>query len=598
MPRQFEKYAIKSRDNLGSSRFWNVRLEDIDLRIANLETALADLQNIGLDITALGLARLDDGLTPIIEEALGRLQSVGEAFNATSGSSLTIGTGAKTLVIEESSRASFIGGGNVIIHRVDNHAVFMFGAVVDYDRLSGALEVDVEVAAGAGSHNLWSVKATGPRGPQGLTGSAPNASAMPFTPQAGIAASNTAAAIVEVSGDVAALADATQDQLDDKLDMAGGTMSGHLALSLWPTFASHAVHRGYVDQMLPKSGGTMIGAITLHADPTQDLHPASRRYSDSQRGFRNTLINGAFDIWQRGTNLSASASTRFLADRWATAGGGGSTVAPSRQAFTIGQTDVPGNPNFYHRAVVASGSAANSLAVLVQRIEDVRALAGQQVTVSFYAKASATRSLSIEMVQSFGTGGSPSAVVDNIGGGKVTLSTSWQRFTRTITVPGVAGKTLGTDGNSYLGLVLWMDAGSDFSARTDSLGNQSGTFDIAMVQVESGTLASLFERRPPAIELPMCQRYYTRMALPTFAFCNVANGGWATMNINFNGRMRSTPTLTFDYTGASVSNALAAAPDQASPAGCRILITGGPAVGVNSAIIFDPANYVAADAEL
>jgi hypothetical protein len=42
------------------------------------------------------------------------------------------------------------------------------------------------------------------------------------------------------------------------------------------------------------------------------------------------------------------------------------------------------------------------------------------------------------------------------------------------------------------------------------MGNQSGTFDIAQVQLEPGTRATTFEYRHIQQELALCQRYYYR----------------------------------------------------------------------------------------
>jgi hypothetical protein len=63
---------------------------------------------------------------------------------------------------------------------------------------------------------------------------------------------------------------------------------------------------------------------------------------------------------------------------------------------------------------------------------------------------------------------------------------------------------------------IWFDAGSDFNARTDSLGQQSGTFDIAQVQIEPGPVATPFEQRPIGTELALCQRYFQSYASTTF----------------------------------------------------------------------------------
>jgi hypothetical protein len=221
-------------------------------------------------------------------------------------------------------------------------------------------------------------------------------------------------------------------------------------------------------------------------------------------GMRNAIINGNFDIWQRGTSFTGSD---YGADRWSSSRFG-STHTVTRQAFTLGQTDVPGEPTFYHRTVVSSVAGAGNFSLLQQKLEDVRTFAGQQVTVSFWAKVDATKNISVEFAQSFGAGGSPSASVTGVDVAKVSIGTIWQKVTVTATIPSITAKTLGTDGNSFINLVIWFDAGSDFNSRTDTLGQQSGTFDIAQVQIEAGPVATPFERRPIGTELALCQRYF------------------------------------------------------------------------------------------
>jgi hypothetical protein len=66
---------------------------------------------------------------------------------------------------------------------------------------------------------------------------------------------------------------------------------------------------------------------------------------------RNKIINGNFDIWQRGTNQTANGYGS--ADRWACTSIG-TTKSISRQGFAPGQTEVPGNPKYFMRHVVSS----------------------------------------------------------------------------------------------------------------------------------------------------------------------------------------------------------------------------------------------------
>jgi hypothetical protein len=268
-------------------------------------------------------------------------------------------------------------------------------------------------------------------------------------------------------------------------------------------------------------------------------------------GFRNRIINGNFDIWQRGTSFTGN---EYGADRWGHFSVG-TTHTVTRQPFTLGQTAVPGEPTYFCRTVVSSVAGAGNYAVLAQRIENVRTFAGQQVTVSFWAKVNATKNIAVELFQQFGTGGSPSADVTAIGTTKASIGTSWQKVTVTATVPSISGKTLGTDGNDCLALNIWFDAGSDFNARTDSLGQQSGTFEIAQVQIEPGPVATPFEQRPIGTELALCQRYFeagsTRIAM------YASSGGAQPAGSIFYSPKRVNPTMSASAQSYANASAIA-----------------------------------------
>jgi hypothetical protein len=254
---------------------------------------------------------------------------------------------------------------------------------------------------------------------------------------------------------------------------------------------------------------------------------------------RNKIINGNFDIWQRGT----SGTSGYVADRW-NVFQTGSTVAISRQSFALGQTDVPNEPAYFIRNVVTSSAGASNRVLIEQKVEDVRTFAGQTVTLSFWAKADASKNIAVDFLQDFGTGGSPSSIVTGIGVTTCALTTSWQRFSVTASITSISGKTLGTNGNSNLRCVFWFDAGSDFNSRTNSLGQQSGTFDIAQVQLEAGDVATPFEVRSYGQELALCQRYFATVG-------NFAYNGSAFENIFFPVTMRTNPSLQTSPSGGA-----------------------------------------------
>jgi hypothetical protein len=278
---------------------------------------------------------------------------------------------------------------------------------------------------------------------------------------------------------------------------------------------------------------------------------------------KNKIINGDFFINQRNfTSITTSAQYGF--DRWALGNVGNfGTVTYTPQTFTLGTAPVAGYEGKTFAQVVTTGQTqTNVLTTLRQPIESVRTFANQTVTVSFWAKAaSGTPKIAVNLGQSFGTGGSPSSNVDNYLG-QATLTTSWVRYSVTGSVASINGKTLGTANNDYLLAELIVSAGTDFSAKSGSLGIQSNTFDIWGVQVEAGSVATAFQTATGTLqgELAACQRYYFRTS-PASAqrfFGSGFNQGTvtATASVVFPVEMRTRPTA-LEQSGTASDYAIA-----------------------------------------
>lgn len=269
---------------------------------------------------------------------------------------------------------------------------------------------------------------------------------------------------------------------------------------------------------------------------------------DAKAGRKNYIINGNFDIWQRGDSQTTNGYGSD--DRWNNAHSG-STKVHEKVAFTLGQTDVPGEPKFFSRTTVTSVPGAGNLVYKHHSVESVRTLAGQVATLSFWAKADASKNIAVEFSQWFGSGGTPSATITGIGVTTIPLTTSWQKFTVTVDIPSITGKTLGTDGNDRLLVAFWFDAGSNYDTRTNSLGQQSGLFDIAQVQLEKGSQATDFEYRSYGEELALCQRYYQSL-LNSGGVCYIpavyrSTSASAFFIVPILTRMRSTPTVSGEF---------------------------------------------------
>jgi hypothetical protein len=263
---------------------------------------------------------------------------------------------------------------------------------------------------------------------------------------------------------------------------------------------------------------------------------------------KNKVINGDFGVWQRGTTFnSLGTALTYCADRFYTQrDGSGATVNVTQQTFTPATAPVAGYEGtyFWRYAQTVAGSGSTYTIPLGQRIEDVRVYSGQYVTLSFWAKADASRTLTPTLDQNFGTGGS--STVQNTGT-SISISTTWTRYTQLFSLPSLTGKTIGT--SSYLDFKFY------------AVGNTAQTIDVWGVQLEAGSTATGFQTATGTVqgELAACQRYYERytgtpVAIGTFydttRFINV---------YAYKVTKRTTPTLGFGagntYTVLNGSNA-------------------------------------------
>lgn len=249
------------------------------------------------------------------------------------------------------------------------------------------------------------------------------------------------------------------------------------------------------------------GTVAILESPSFTGIPTINGYNLSPfAGFKNYLINGNFDVWQYATSQTSAGYGSD--DRWSNINNG-STKTHSQVVCTDTERALF-NASYFSRTVVTSVVGASNYTVKIQHIEDVTKLAGKTVTLSFWAKADSSKNIWVAFKQNFGAGGSPSTTVDGIYAQAIELTSTWQKKTITLTLPSIVGKTLGTYGvhTSSTEVQFWFDAGSAYTGRIPTGIQQSGTFDIAQVQLEEGSVATPFEHRPIGLELSLCQRYY------------------------------------------------------------------------------------------
>jgi hypothetical protein len=243
--------------------------------------------------------------------------------------------------------------------------------------------------------------------------------------------------------------------------------------------------------------------------------------ADSLQGFRNRIINGDMRIDQRNAGASVTPSIgTYTLDRWG-------AVLTQTSKFSVQQNAGSVTPptGFTNYLGVTSLSAYSVLTgdtfLIEQRIEgfNVADLGfgtanAKTVTLSFWVRSSLT-----------GTFGG--AIVNSAANRSYTFSytissaNTWEQ--KSVTIAGDTTGTWLTNNGVGLNVRFGLGSGSTFTQTAGSwgttnavhppstvsvVGTNGATFYITGVQLEVGSVATPFERRPYGTELQLCQRYY------------------------------------------------------------------------------------------
>lgn len=295
----------------------------------------------------------------------------------------------------------------------------------------------------------------------------------------------------------------------------------------------------------------MVGFLGNQALPPADAYTREESIEqiDKRLGFRNKVVNGDFESAQEGTSRTTLG---YICDLWFANGSStGLAGSVSRQTFALGQSEVPGNPQFFLRHDMTNTGESLELQHFV---EGVITLSGGKAVVSFWLKGSVTGSIGIRLTQHFGTGGTPSDAVGLLIDNTVPITTSWQKITRTVDMPSISTKKLGTDGNDRVILTIQKKS---IGAHQTAVGwasaiDYAGTLDVAEVQLEAGAKATPFERLEPGGQLRRCQRYLINSAAAPATLYSCYSGTGATAyysgpEFSFPVSMRKVPALTVNF---------------------------------------------------
>ena len=230
---------------------------------------------------------------------------------------------------------------------------------------------------------------------------------------------------------------------------------------------------------------------------------------------RNVLINGDFNLWQRGVTIDIRASdtgygkiggtaggdwgySEFVADRWRiyldakTSGVTAPAMTISRNLFDLGLPSGADNAskwylNIWVGQTAGEESSANpsttamhgmggftgaghtmdgSFAALIQDIEDVRTLENKTCTVSFWAKSDIPNQRVAPVLKQVFAASSGSTIEGwlisgSTGGLGHTLDNTWRKYQTSFNVPSIEGQPqVGASGDHALQLRLMLHANS------------------------------------------------------------------------------------------------------------------------------------------
>jgi hypothetical protein len=281
--------------------------------------------------------------------------------------------------------------------------------------------------------------------------------------------------------------------------------------------------------------------------------------ADSLQGFRNRIINGGMVIDQRNAGASVTPSNEtvtYITDRFY-------FIRSSSTSPTIRQsTDAP--VGFTNSLLFTNASTGTTpdYAQVVQNIEGFNTADlgwgtanAQAITLSFRVKSSLTGTFSV----AFRNSATNRSYVTTY---TISAANTWE--TKTVTIPGDTSGTWLTNNGIGISLVYrfggsggtsstnqWTATGDAFaSGSVNVMGTADATWQITGVQLEAGSVATPFERRPYSTELQLAQRY-SYVVFNSSGVAGIASSGTTVGQVfAFPVPMRALPTVTLNKSGS------------------------------------------------
>ena len=280
--------------------------------------------------------------------------------------------------------------------------------------------------------------------------------------------------------------------------------------------------------------------------------------------FRNRIINGDMRIDQRNAGASVTPATgAYTLDRWSYYSTQASKFTVQRNAGSV--TPPAGYTNYMGITSTSAFSiAASDYFIMTQAIEgfNVSDLSfgtanAKSITISFWVYSSLTGTFGGVIENSSQTRAYPFSYT-------ISSANIWEQ--KSVTIAGDTTGTWVTNNGLGLWLMFSLGTGSTYAGTAGAwvgsqklgvtgavsvVGTNGATFYITGVQLEQGSAATEFERRPIGVEIMLCRRYFITLPMGLAISPNAWVGGAGPMNSQPYGTMRAQPNVTWTLSSGS-----------------------------------------------
>jgi hypothetical protein len=279
----------------------------------------------------------------------------------------------------------------------------------------------------------------------------------------------------------------------------------------------------------------------------------------AKAGRKNLIINGAFQIAQRGASFTGLTGFKFIADRW----GLNQYVSNSALADSAIVTGPTAGTQAIEVTVATVPTSLNTTSYCTLR----QSIEGSNFTPATSFGSSDAKALTFSFWHKHSIAGTYSVILRN-GSSDLNLlidyaqssADAWEKTTLSIpaatvgtfysdTQRGFSVEFTLTNGTAYQSAVTnqWFSGSYYHSTpnQTQMFLSAGSKFRIANVQLELGSVATDFEHRSYGEELALCQRYFRLLNWETlpFSITGVTGTNDHIFTIYYS-QMRATPDLT------------------------------------------------------